>query len=58
MQYRDVPPQIFISKLNKFIRENQPPRGFSANISWERVTTEEEQDLEELQHSKLDYTSM
>ena len=54
VQYRDVPPQVFISKLNRFIRENQPPRGFSAHVSWERVISEDEQELEELHFSKLD----
>ena len=46
VQYRDTPPQVFIPKLNRFIRENQPPRGFSAHITWERVISEEEQEPE------------
>ena len=51
MQYKDVPPQVFISKLNKFVRENQPPGSYSATIAWDRVVTAEEQEVEDLQHS-------
>ena len=40
----DIPPQVFISKVNnKFFRENQPPGAFSAKVSWQRVIPEEDQ---------------
>ena len=50
VEYDDIPPQVFISELNKFIRDHQPTRGFRAEIVWERVVRpENEIDLEERQ---------
>lgn len=52
VEYKDIPPQIFISQLNQFIRDHQPPRGFKVDISWERVLSTEEVELEEQQQSE------
>ena len=55
--YQDIPPQIFISQLNFFIRDNQPPRGYSAEVSWEREISSEDLELEEIQQSKWSYVT-
>jgi len=38
--------------MNAFLRDHQPPSGFRAEISWERVVTTEEAEMEEQQQSK------
>ena len=53
VEYRDIPPQVFISKVNKFFRENQPPGAFSAKVFWQRVIPEE--DREQIEQSSNRY---
>ena len=58
MEYQDTPPQVFISELNSFIRSRQQlPRGFNVEISWERVVSQEEIDLE-VQQGKCVYAAV
>ncbi len=52
VEYKDTPPQVFIAELNSFIRSRQPPSGFRTEISWERVISPEERDLEEQHQSR------
>ena len=48
--YNCVPPQVFISRLNQFIHENEP-QAFSVQIRWESVRGETP-DEEESQRTK------
>ncbi len=48
ISYGDIPPQSFISEVNKFFRDHQPLSGFNAEMVWER-RPEAEADLEERQ---------
>jgi len=52
VEYKAIPPQIFVSQLNAFLRDLQPPSGFRAEIFWERIVTTEEAEMEEQQQSK------
>ena len=52
VEYKAIPPQIFVSQLNAFLRDPQPPSGFRAEIFWERIVTTEEAEMEEQQQSK------
>ena len=51
-EYQDTP-QIFISELNRFVREHQPPRGFCAKVVWEHKATREEVEREEEEESMI-----
>ena len=57
VEYSDIPPQVFISELNAFIRDHQPPRGFRAEISWERMVPPEEQEQEYRLQSRSWFTT-
>ena len=51
VEYKDTPPQVFISELNAFIAGRHLPRGFKVELAWERVLSPEEVQLEEQQQS-------
>ena len=36
VEYRQTPPQVFVSRMNKFIQENQPPN-FTVRLRWESL---------------------
>jgi len=46
IEYRDIPPQIFISQTNSFFAGQHLPRGFKVEVAWERVLSPEEIELE------------
>ena len=55
VEYGDIPPQVFISRENTFFRENQPPRGFRAVVTWERAVSPEQQEQEYRLHSMIQF---
>ena len=40
-----TPPQVFVSRLNRFIRENQPPN-FTVQLRWDSLGDPDEQEVE------------
>ena len=52
IKYRDIPPQIYVSKVREFYKNNPPPGGFRHQVRWERVVSSEERELEQQQMGK------
>ena len=54
VQYKRIPPQVFVSHMNDFVRENQLPN-FHVSLEWERVDLGDTQEEPETRASLGNY---
>ena len=54
VQYKRIPPQVFVSHMNDFVKENQLPN-FHVSLKWERVDLGDTQEEPETRASLGNY---